>query len=207
MRELRRNPLLRNLANITSILGVLPLCILFGEQGWQYLLPLIVYNNVMDDLDGVLAAKLDIKSNLGALLDNVCDAISHTMIMMVVGRHYLEAAEYSFLGAACLAACLLAIAAIILRGVVRIDPAYSTGTGSPTNELIRHVFFVLLLAPIFEFDPTPYLIVACVLHTVSMHVPFKMPLLIRSLTKSATSIGWVLNRRGCWDVMGQNRLN
>ena len=62
----------------------------------------------MDDLDGILAVKLDIKSNLGALLDNVCDAISHTMIMMVVGRHYLEAAEHSYLGAACMAACLLA---------------------------------------------------------------------------------------------------
>lgn len=186
----------RNLANIASLLGVLPICILFGEQGFQYLLPLIIYNNVMDDLDGVLAAELDIRSYFGALMDNVCDAISHTILMMVVGMHFFQQAWvqegwHPYLGVACLAACLLAIAAVIVRGIARIDPAFPTGTGSPTNELIRHVFFILLLATIYGFEPMPYLIVTCVLHTVSMHVPFKMPYLIRSLTKSPFAIGMV----------------
>ena len=66
----------RNIPNITSILGVVPLAILFLEDGFQYLLPLIVYNNIMDDLDGMLAAKLDLKSEFGAALDNVCDAVA-----------------------------------------------------------------------------------------------------------------------------------
>ena len=69
------------MANVVSILGVLPICILFGEHGYDYLLPLIVYNNIMDDLDGVLAAKLNIKSNFGARLDNVCDAIAHSVFV------------------------------------------------------------------------------------------------------------------------------
>lgn len=50
----------RNLANATSLLGVLPLVILFLDNGYLYVIPLIIYNNFMDDLDGVLAAKLNI---------------------------------------------------------------------------------------------------------------------------------------------------
>ncbi len=50
----------KNLANAVSILGVLPLCLLFVADGYRYLIPLIVYNNIMDDLDGILAAKLNI---------------------------------------------------------------------------------------------------------------------------------------------------
>jgi phosphatidylglycerophosphate synthase len=73
-----------NLANAVSILGVLPLCLLFLNDGFQYLIPLIVYNNFMDDLDGVLAGKLNIRSEFGAILDNVCDAFSHTLFVMLV---------------------------------------------------------------------------------------------------------------------------
>ena len=61
----------KNLANAVSILGVLPICILFHEGGFQYLIPLIIYNNVMDDLDGILAGKLNIRSGVGATMDNV----------------------------------------------------------------------------------------------------------------------------------------
>ncbi len=191
MQELRRNLVLRNLANIVSILGVLPICILFGEHGYQYLFPLIIYNNVMDDLDGVLAAKLNIRSDFGALLDNVCDAIAHTVLVMVVGLHFAQEAGHPYLGGFCLASSLLATVAIIVRVVTRINPTSVAGMGSPTNELIRHIFFILLVAQIFGFDPTPYLIVTFVLHAVSMLVPFKMPYLIRSLTKSAVAIGMV----------------
>ena len=183
--------LLKNLANIVSILGVLPICILFGEHGYQYLIPLIIYNNVIDDLDGVLAGKLNIRSNFGALLDNVCDAIAHTVFVMVVGMHFAQETGYPYVGGACFAISLLVSVALIVRVVTRINPTSVTGTGTPTNELIRHMFFVLLVAQFFGFDPTPYLIAIFVLHAVSMLVPFKMPYLIRSLTKSAVAIGMV----------------
>jgi len=191
MQKPQRNFVFKNLANIVSILGVLPICILFGERGYQYLLPLIIYNNVMDDLDGVLAAKLNIRSSFGAGLDNVCDAIAHPVFVMVVGMHFAQESEYSYLGGLCLASSLLATAAIILRVVDRIDPTSATGVGSPTNELIRHIFFVLLVTQIFGFDPTPYLSATCILHAVSMLAPFKLPYLIRRLTKSAVAIGAV----------------
>jgi len=201
MQDPPRNPVIRNLANIVSILGVLPLCLLFGKHGYQYLLPLIIYNNFMDDLDGVLAAKLNIRSNLGALLDNVCDAIVHTVFVMVVGMHYfqemrfqeMEAQEtgYPYLGSICLASSLVATVAMAIRVVTRINPTSATGTGSPTNELIRHIFFVLLITQIADCNPTPYLIAVFLLHSVSMLAPFKLPYLIRSLTKSATLIGIV----------------
>jgi len=191
MQETWRNIVLGNLANIVSILGVLPICILFGEHAYQYLIPLILYNNVMDDLDGVLAARLNIQSDFGALLDNVCDAIAHTAFVMVVGMHVAQQSECSYLGEVCFATSLLAAVSIIVRIVSRIGPTAATGRGSPTNELVRHIFFVLLLEQIFGFDPTPYLMVTFILHAVSMLVPFKMPYLIRNLTKSAIAIGMV----------------
>ena len=191
MQEPPRNILLRNLANIVSVLGVLPICILFREHGYEYLLPLIIYNNVMDDLDGVLAAKLNIRSDFGSLLDNVCDAIVHVVFVMVVGMHIAQEAGHPYLSWICLASSLLATVTMILRVINRINPTSACGTGSPTNELIRHILFVVLVAQIFAFNPAPYWIAACLLHAVSMLAPFKMPYLIRSLTKSAVAIGMV----------------
>ncbi len=179
------------MANVVSILGVLPICILFGEHGYDYLLPLIVYNNIMDDLDGVLAAKLNIKSNFGARLDNVCDAIAHSVFVMFVGMRYAQEVGHPYVGGLCLGGSLLASIAIIVRIIVRLDSSFVGGVGSPTNELVRHVFFVLLIAQIFSFEPPSILIAVFALHTVSMLVPFRMSYLIRGLTKSAIAIGLV----------------
>ena len=181
------NTVYKNLANVVSILGILPVTILFLKDGYQYLIPLIVYNNVMDDLDGILAVKLNIRSPFGAILDNVCDAIAHTVFVMVVGMQ-VWTEQGGVCGGVCAALSLVAATSLVLRVVSRLDPAADTGTGSATNELVRHMFFILLLARIFDFAPAPLLIVVFVLHTVSMLVPFRMPWLIRSLTKSATAI-------------------
>lgn len=190
--EHRQNVVFRNLANIVSILGVVPICILFGEHGYQFLFPLIIYNNVMDDLDGVLAAKLNIRSDFGALLDNVCDAIAHPVFVMVVAMHFAQDIAHPYLGAVCLTSGLVATAAMIVRVVTRISPTTVTGTGSPTNELIRHVLLVLILADIYNsFLPAPYLAAIFAFHAVSMIVPFKMRFLIRGMTKSALAIGMV----------------
>ena len=170
----------KNLANAVSILGVLPICILFHEGGFQYLIPLIIYNNVMDDLDGILAGKLNIRSGVGATMDNVCDAIAHSIFVMVVGMYF---------GGICVAASLIGATAIVLRIVIRLDPGPAKNAGSPTNELIRHLFFVLVLAQLFELSAAPYVIVVFLLHAVSMLIPYKMPYLLRSMTKSALAIG------------------
>ena len=170
----------RNLANAVSILGVLPLCLLFTEGGYQYLILLIVYNNIMDDLDGVLAVGLNIKSDFGANLDNLCDGVAHTIFIMLVGAHY---------GGFCLGFSLVAAVSVVLRVAQRIDPSSRAGTGSPTNELIRHILFILLLADLFGFAPAPFLAVAFALHAASMLVPFALPYLLRSLAKSVVAIG------------------
>ena len=180
----------KNLANVVSILGVVPVAILFVKDGYQYLIPLIVDDNVMDDLDGILAAKLNIKSQFGAILDNVCDAIAHAVFVMVVGMQ-VWTDQGGVCGGVCAALSLVAATSLVLRVVSRLDPAAVTSTGSPTNELARHMLFILLLSQIFDFAPAPLLIAAFVLHTVSMLVPYRMPWLIRSLTKSATAIGLV----------------
>jgi len=137
-----------------------------------------------------LAAKLNIRSRFGAILDNVCDAIAHTVFVMVVGMH-VWTDQGGVCGGVSAALSLVAATSLVLRVVSRLDPAAVPGTGSPTNELVRHMLFILLLSQIFGFAPAPLLIAAFVLHTVSMLVPYGMPWMIRSLTKSATAIGMV----------------
>ena len=172
----------KNLPNIASILGFLPIGFLLLEDGYQFLIPLIVYNNFMDDLDGVLAAKLNLKSNLGAVLDNVCDAVTHTLFVLAIGMHF---------GGICAIASVAATVAMMLRVVSRLVDPPPNGRGSPTNELVRHLFFVLLLTEIFSFNPVPFLIATFILHSLTMLVPFSMPYMVRSRSKTATAIGLV----------------
>lgn len=172
----------RNLANATSLLGVLPLVVLFLDDGYQYLLPLIVFNNFADDLDGVLATKLNIKSRFGGNLDNLCDTVAHVVLALVVGAHF---------GGLVLAASLIAAASIILRITARIDPDTATGTGSPTNELMRHMLFVILLAGQFDVAPEAILIPVFLLHSVSMLAPVSMPALLRSGASAPAMVGLV----------------
>jgi phosphatidylserine synthase len=119
-----------NIPNIVSILGILPLALLFIDNGYQYIIPLIIYNNIMDDLDGILATILRLKSDFGAQLDNVCDAVAHTLFVMVIGMHY---------GFICGFISLITLVSILIRVVSRLT---SSVTGSPTNELIRGLYFL-----------------------------------------------------------------
>ncbi|GMQ92373.1 MAG: hypothetical protein BMS9Abin11_1700 [Gammaproteobacteria bacterium] len=176
------NFIYRNLANATSILGVLPLVLLFLEDGYRYLIPLIIFNNVMDDLDGILAAKLNIRSRFGADLDNVSDAVAHVVLTLVVGAHF---------GGLVLVASTIAAASVILRVTTRVNPDGQTGNGSPTNELMRHMLFVLLLTQIFNMDAGLYLILMFMLHAVTMMAPFKLTVMIRGLAKTATAVAFV----------------
>ena len=176
------NFIYRNLANATSILGVLPLVLLFLEDGYHYLIPLIIFNNVMDDLDGILAAKLNIRSRFGANLDNVCDAVAHVALVSAVGAHF---------GGPILMVGMVAAASIILRATSRLNPDVAIAGGSPTNELMRHMLFVLLLTQLFDVDPGLYLVLIFILHSVTMIAPFKLPVLIRALAKTATTVALV----------------
>ena len=182
MAEQSRSVIIKNLANAISLLGVLPVCVLFLDDGYQYIVPLILFNNVMDDLDGIVAVKLKISSVFGATLDNVCDVVAHTALALMVGMHY---------GGVCGVLSLAAASAMLIRVVSRIVPGATAGTGSPTNELMRHMLFVLLLEKAFSFDGVNVLAVVFAVHTVSMLLPYRMPGLIRSVAKSAFFIGLV----------------
>ncbi|WP_201340992.1 CDP-alcohol phosphatidyltransferase family protein [Abyssogena phaseoliformis symbiont] len=173
-----RRFLFKNIANVVSILGVLPLALLYLDDGYQYLLPLIVFNNVMDDLDGILATKLNIKSRFGADLDNVCDAVAHVAITFALGVHF---------GGVVLIASIVASGAVILRATFRLNPDI-LGGGSPTNELMRHLLFVLLLANIFHINPDYLLVVVLLFNTISMSSSKKMTAMIRSQAKTASSV-------------------
>ena len=176
------NFIYRNLANATSLLGVLPLAILFLENGYQYVIPLIIFNNFMDDLDGVLAGKLNIKSRFGADLDNVCDAVAHISLALAVGAHF---------GNFLVVASAIAAGSILLRIVKRLDPMEIETIGSQTNELMRHMLFTLLLAGQFGFSPEYILMAVFLIHAVSMVVPYPMPHPIINWAKSATMLGLI----------------
>jgi phosphatidylglycerophosphate synthase len=174
-----RNAIYRNLPNIVSILGFLPIGLLLMEDGYRFLIPLIVFNNVMDDLDGILAARLNLKSPVGAILDNVCDTVAHTLFVLVAGMHF---------GGVCAAACVAATVGIMLRVADRLSNPSGGAKGSPTNELIRHMFFLLLAAEILSFNPAPFLVAVFLVHSVSMLVSFPMPHMIRSRARSVFAI-------------------
>jgi len=176
------NFIYRNLANATSLLGVLPLAILFLENGYQYVIPLIIFNNFMDDLDGVLAGKLNIRSRFGADLDNVCDAVAHISLALAVGAHF---------GNFLVVASAIAAGSILLRIVKRLDPMAIETIGSQTNELMRHMLFTLLLAGQFGFSPENILMAVFLIHAVSMVVPYPMPHPIINWAKSATMLGLI----------------
>ncbi len=179
MEKTQQTFLYRNLANATSILGILPLLLLFMEEGYRYLIPLIIFNNIMDDLDGILAAKLNIRSRFGADLDNVCDAVAHAAITLAVGAHF---------GGVVAITSMVAAGSIVLRITSRVNPEGRSGDGSPTNELMRHLLFILLLTQTFGVDPVVYLIPLFLLHSVSLVAPFKFPMLIRGMTKGVTTV-------------------
>ncbi|MCZ6885111.1 MAG: CDP-alcohol phosphatidyltransferase family protein [Alphaproteobacteria bacterium] len=182
MRRARESFIYRNLANATSLLGVLPLAVLFLDDGYKYLIPLIIFNNFMDDLDGVLAAKLNIRSRFGADLDNVCDAVAHVILAMAVGAHF---------GGLLIAASAIAAGSILLRVVTRLNPNAIGETGSQTNELMRHMLFTLLLAGQFNFSPEFILMAVFLIHSVSMLLPQPMPHPIIMWAKSAVTLGIV----------------
>ncbi len=169
----------KNIPNIVSVLGVLPLSILFFKDGFQYLIPLIIYNNIMDDLDGILAIRLSLKSEFGAILDNVCDAVAHIIIVMAIGIHY--GVVFSIFS-------LIAVTSILLRVTSRLTSCEKISGGSPTNELMRHLLLVLLSTEYFELAPEPFLIIVIILNSISMLSPFPMAYLIRAMTKSTMAI-------------------
>ncbi len=180
--ERRPGIVYRNIANAVSILGIIPLPILLISGGYRYVIPLMIYNNIMDDLDGILAVKLGIQSEFGAILDNVCDALAHSVFVMVIAMHH---------GVVCGAVSVVAILAIELRVVSRLRPGDTPASGSPTNELVRHMLFSLLRAETYALDATPDLIAAFILHAISMIAPLPMPYLLRGMTKSAVAIAMI----------------
>ena len=136
----------------------------------------------MDDLDGILAEKLDLRSEFGAALDNVCDVIAHVLVVMAVGMHY---------GGLCALFSLVAATSILVRVVSRLTSKSQVGVGSPTNELMRHLLFTLVVAQYFSLDAAPLISLVFVLNAVSMQVSYPLPYLIRSLATSPAAIGLV----------------
>ena len=153
---------------------------------------MIIYNNFIDDLDGVLAAKLNIRSRFGADLDNVCDAVAHISLSLAVGAHF---------GGLLIVASAIAAGLILLRTVSRLNPKATCAVGSQTNELMRHMLFALLLAGQYHINPVYVLILVFLVHSISMVLPYPMPHFIidrasspilLALVNLSLAIAWLL---------------
>lgn len=169
----------RNLPNTASVLGVVPLALLFAEDGRRLLPALILYNNFMDDLDGTLARTLDLRSDFGGRLDNLCDTAAHVLLALAVGGCY---------GTPALAAAAAAAAAILVRMTTRITLGPRATNGSTTNELMRHLLFLLLLDRAYHVDVSALVVLTFLAHAVTMVVPFPMPYLLRTLAATTAPI-------------------
>lgn len=159
----------RNLPNAVSVLGVVPLIALFTPVGPRYLAELIFFTNLMDDVDGTLARELNLRSSFGAALDNVCDAAGHIILVMAVG---------GLAGGYVLAFAMLTAAAILVRITKRVHTP--DANGSPTNELLRHLFLVLVAARATGLSLHPLLGATLFVHAVTMVCPFPMPYILRT---------------------------
>ncbi|WP_020405443.1 CDP-alcohol phosphatidyltransferase family protein [Hahella ganghwensis] len=168
----------RNTANLISLLGISPLLLLLLPEGLNWLPWVIVLNNIADDLDGLAAGWMNIRSQFGAHLDNVCDAIVHGGITLILASHL----DLFGMLAGYLAAC-----SVVIRSTRRLIPDAAPG-GSPTNDLMRHSLVAWLVAeqgwaPLDIILPGVFL-----LHAVSMQISTPMPWLIRSLTRTPAQV-------------------
>ena len=169
----------KNCANLLSLLGVAPLFILFQEGGFQYIIPLIIYNNILDDLDGFVAKKLKIRTQYGGNLDNICDAVAHSIIVISVGIHF-EGSLALF--------SIVAVSSIILRITNRFELGSNFKGGTQTNELMRHIMFILILSELEGFNPSPILALVFVLNSISMLITIPFPFMLVHFTNNSTSL-------------------
>lgn len=170
----------RNIPNAVSLAGVLPLCLLLTAGGYAFLPLLIVYNNAMDDLDGMLARAMRLTSRFGFRLDNVCDAAAHTLIVLAVGAHF---------GGWVIWAAMAPSGAILLRMTSRLRPEGPDGLGSTTNELMRHLLFLLLAAQAFGIGVRGWVVAVFLVHAFALLAPFPMPHLLRSRFHKPWAVG------------------
>ena len=165
----------KNIANICSILGVLPFILLLQPNGFQFLPVLIIYNNVMDDLDGYLAKVLGIRSAFGAQIDNLCDGIVHILVVWTVAVHYSEIT---------IGLALLVTVSMIIRVTTRLADLNHAAHGSATNELMRHMLFLLVLEIYFDVQIEYYLMIVFCIHSLTLIAPFPMSKQLRALSNS-----------------------
>lgn len=127
-----RNRIYQNLPNVASIMGIIPLGLLLLPDGFRFLIPVIIFNNFMDDLDGVLASRLNLKSDFGAILDNVCDVVSHTIFVLLIGVYF---------GAPSSVAAVVAAISMILRISLRLKiPPLPSRVLQPMNWFVIFYF-------------------------------------------------------------------
>ena len=83
-------------------------------------------------------------------------------------------------------------AAILLRIVSRLVATKTHCVGTPTNELMRHILFTIVLANYFDFDPKASLIIVFILNSISMLLQYPMPNLICNKVNSSVKM-WLFN--------------
>lgn len=82
------NLLKAHLANTISIFGAVVVFILLDRELYLYLPLIVAINLLADDLDGMVARRLGTSGEFGRYLDLVCDAASHSFLVMIVAVNH-----------------------------------------------------------------------------------------------------------------------
>lgn len=77
-----------HLANTISIFGAVVVFVLLDRELYLYLPLIVAINLLADDLDGMVARRLGASGEFGRFLDLVCDAASHSFLLMIVAVNH-----------------------------------------------------------------------------------------------------------------------
>jgi hypothetical protein len=103
-------------------------------------------------------------------------------------RHVIAVGTY--FGGALTVISLIAAFSIVLRTAARIDPNSISDQGTQTNELLRHIMFILLIGEMTGLNLVPILTTIFLMNSISMLLPTRFPFMLVHYAKTPVSMMW-----------------
>ena len=147
--------------------------VLLDQQLYHYLPLIAAINLLADDLDGMVARRLNVSSEFGRYLDLVCDTASHSFLLMVVAANH--------------GALSIIIAPVILMSMFyRLSKSASQtigkDNGTTTNEYIVSLQLVVALELSWDLDLEYLLAALAVLSILTLNSRLRVNTLRRVMS-------------------------
>jgi phosphatidylserine synthase len=170
--ELAMRQLRLHIANVITLLGVVPAILLLDPDFRIHLTILVLIAIFADDIDGMIARGLNTTSDFGRHLDLLCDCAVHVIIVFVICQEYNLPTRI---------AAILASIAMIIRLALSASRQDRKGYGITTNEYVVYLFLVRISDNYFSVDLTAAVICITALVFVSLNIRCKITTLRRVL--------------------------